>query len=100
MARTAGARRNRTPATRASAEPTQELPRAPMAAMQFVAAAHDEVHAAFTRLVAEPADSRFRLALQRDYREKATRLLALLRSHNDSGLAPTPWNLTLVAQPL
>ena len=81
--------------TNASALPTN-----PLAAMQLVAAAHTESQAAFVQLLAAPSDNRARRELQRAYREKTARLLALLHEHNDSGLAPSPWDLTLVAQPL
>ena len=38
--------------------------------------------------------------LHREYREAAAGLLELERQHNESGLAPTPWDLTTIAQPL
>jgi CHAT domain-containing protein/tetratricopeptide (TPR) repeat protein len=76
------------------------LPTDPLAAMQFVAGAHDESQAAFKRLVAAPADNAVRRELHRAYRETTSRLLQVLHEHNESGMAPSPWNLTIVAQPL
>src|SRR5262249_9744856 len=45
-------------------------------------------------------DNAARRKLHQAYREKTARLLDLLRRHNESGLAPTSWDLTSVAQPL
>lgn len=71
-----------------------------LAAMQLVAAAHADSQAAFVALLAAPSDNRARRELHRSYREKTARLLELLHQHNDSGLAPSQWDLTTVAQPL
>ena len=38
--------------------------------------------------------------LHRQYREAAATLLELERRHNESGLAPSPWDLQSIAQPL
>ena len=76
------------------------LPADPFAAMQAVVSAHDQSQQAFARLVAAPGDNATRRELHRAYRETTNRLLELLHAHNDSGLAPSPWDLTLVAQPL
>src|SRR5262249_1125499 len=79
----------------ASAFPTN-----PLAALQLVAAAQAESQAAFLHLLAAPPENRARRELQRAYREKTARLLDLLHQHNASGLAPSQWDLAVVAQPL
>ena len=79
----------------AAAFPTNSLE-----AMQLVAAAQAESQAAFLHLFAAPPENCVRRELQRVYRDKAACLLDLLHHHNDSGLAPSPWDLTTVAQPL
>jgi len=79
---------------------TSAFPTSPLEAMQLVAAAQAEAQAAFLHLFAAPSENRVRREVQRAYRDKAARLLDLLHRHNDSGLAPTRWDLTIVAQPL
>ena len=83
-----------------TAAPRDVLPTDPFAAMLFVKNVHDQAQAAFQRLLAPPSDNAARRELQRDYREKTARLLDVLHQHNDSGLAPSRWDLTATAQPL
>jgi tetratricopeptide (TPR) repeat protein len=80
--------------------PTLPLSTDPLAAMQAIATAHAESQAAFMQLLSQPSDNALRRTLHQTYREKTSRLLDLLRWHNDSGLAPSPWDLPRVAQPL
>ena len=73
----------------------------PAAAFQLVAGAHLESQTAFYQLLAAPPDNAARRELHQRYREKTSRLLELLRQHNESPLRlPQPWDLTLIAQPL
>src|SRR2546427_1722781 len=77
------------------------LPADPIRAMQLVAQAHAESQAAFMSLGgASPLENATKRELHTTYREKTAHLLELLRWHNESGLAPSPWDLTIVAQPL
>ncbi len=61
---------------------------------------HARTMSAFTALLSPPSDAAARAELHRQYREAATGLLELERQHNESGLAPTLWDLTSIAQPL
>jgi tetratricopeptide (TPR) repeat protein len=56
--------------------------------------------AAFMKLLSPPPDTATRVVVHREYREAAAELLELERQHNESGFAPTPWDLTTIAQPL
>src|SRR5262245_50291188 len=80
--------------------PSRPQPADPLAAMQLVAAAHDDAQTAFMNLLNAPSDNALKRLLHQTYREKASHLLEQLRWHNESGLAPSPWDLTVVAQPL
>lgn len=87
-------------ASRSSRRPKIRFPSDPGTAMQWVLAAHQESQAAFFRLLTPPPELAARRDLHRLYREATARLLEMLRQHNESGLAPSPWDLPPVAQPL
>lgn len=61
---------------------------------------HMRTQSAFLQLMNPPPDTVARRELLRQYREAAGALLELQRHHNDSGAAPSPWNLAVIAQPL
>src|SRR5262245_50692061 len=91
---------NRPAARRKRSRAMPAFPTDPGASMQLVAAAHQESQIAFFQLDAAPPDNATRRKLHQAYREKTVHLLSLLHQHNESGLAPTLWDLTSVAQPL
>jgi CHAT domain-containing protein/tetratricopeptide (TPR) repeat protein len=73
--------------------------------MLAVMVAHAAMRPAFQALVLDQfgtsvSSNQTKRALHRDYREKAMHLLERMQQHNASGLAPTDWDLTSVAQPL
>jgi tetratricopeptide (TPR) repeat protein len=89
------------PTRRKTASPaTPAFPRNARDAMQMVFDAHQASQRAFTQLLTTGTDDATRIQRLRDYRESTTRLLLLQHAHNDSGLAPTPWDTTIVAQTL
>jgi tetratricopeptide (TPR) repeat protein len=65
-----------------------------------IAEQHARSQAAFFALMNPPPDTATRRELHRAYREATTSLLELQRRHNESGTAPSPWDLEIVAQPL
>ncbi|MEO7132904.1 MAG: hypothetical protein ABI024_01675 [Vicinamibacterales bacterium] len=80
--------------------PIIELPADPFAALRLVANAQNEMGTAFRQLLDAPSDNTVRRELHRVYREKASHYLELLHWHNESGLAPSKWDITPVAQPI
>jgi CHAT domain-containing protein/tetratricopeptide (TPR) repeat protein len=61
---------------------------------------HMRSQAAFFALMNSPADTAARRELHRAYREATAPLLELQRRQNESGTAPSQWDLETVAQPL
>ena len=83
-----------------AASPQATLPSNPREAMQIVVEAHQTSQHAFANLLAAPPDNDTRVQFLRAYREATTQLLLLLHAHNESGLAPSPWDTVAVAETL
>ena len=81
-------------------DPAAGIPDDPTLLFAAITEQHLRTQSAFLALQSPPSDTATQRELHRQYREAAATLLELERRHNQSGLAPSPWDLQSLAQPL